>query len=68
MTADEYIAQRQRVVSEAETIARYYRWWSVSASREHVKLGPVSITWYRWAIDVVLLCRYPLLRIGGLAL
>ena len=29
-------------------LARHYRWWTVSASRSHLKLGPIALTWYRW--------------------
>lgn len=29
-------------------IAEHYRWWTVMAGRYFVKLGPVSIAWYRW--------------------
>lgn len=70
MTADEYIEQRRKKEEADEAtgwaeVAKYYRWWTVSASREHVKLGPIAVAWYRWGVDVVLLCRYPLFRIGG---
>ena len=27
---------------------RYYCWWTCSLSWTHVKLGPLTITWYRW--------------------
>lgn len=26
----------------------FYRWWTVGASRDHVKLGPLTLGWYRW--------------------
>ncbi len=29
-------------------VRRYYRWWTVKAWKWGVKLGPVSITAYRW--------------------
>jgi hypothetical protein len=28
---------------------RYYRWWTVKSGRDFVKLGPLSVTWYRWS-------------------
>ncbi len=39
-----------------------YRWWTVSASKAHLKVGPVAVAWYRWTrcyhVDLVILCRW----------
>ena len=35
--------------NETDLLKRaFYRWYTVSAGREHVKIGPVSVFWYRW--------------------
>jgi hypothetical protein len=31
-----------------ELKALYYRWWTVKAGLDFVKLGPLTICWYRW--------------------
>jgi hypothetical protein len=45
-------------LSLAELKARYYRWWTVKVfwKRDHdiavdsgIKLGPVTLFWYRWS-------------------
>ena len=42
-------------MSDAEAlkalIRAHYRWWTVRLFRDCVKLGPVSLTWYRWVDD-----------------
>lgn len=65
------IVERVPAPTDAETLAllaEHYRWWSVSASGGHLKLGPVTVCWYRWydrrwRVEVVLL-RWQW-RIGG---
>lgn len=41
---------RVNLLSDETDLAHraFYRWWTVSVSRDHVKLGPVTVTWYRW--------------------
>jgi hypothetical protein len=39
-----------------------YRWWTVSVSRTHLKLGPVAWAWYPWFdgrrhLDMIVLSR-----------
>lgn len=29
-----------------ELVQVYYRWWRISWSKDHLKLGPISIGWY----------------------
>lgn len=27
---------------------RYYRWWTIRVMSDAVKLGPLTVCWYRW--------------------
>lgn len=48
--------------------AEYYRWWTLSVSRHHLKLGPVTVGWCvldgAWRVDVIALFWYRLFRIS----
>ncbi len=52
-------------------IEEHYRWWTFSVSRDHVKLGPLAVTWFRWPpenhwrVEACWLCREPFMRLGG---
>jgi hypothetical protein len=46
----------------------YYNWWSISASRWHLKIGPVTFTWWllagHWHLEVWALSSLQVLAIG----
>jgi len=59
-------------VSEEETIRRYYRWWTSNVSGEHLKVGPIAFSWYRfvdgrWHFEAIWLCRHSLFVVPKLA-
>ena len=46
-------------------VARVYRWWTVRSCPGALKLGPLTVGWYRWfdgrwRVEVIALCRYRL--------
>ncbi len=48
---------------ETEEIIRLnYRWWTVRAGKDFIKLGPLSITWYELdgfkCVQAIWLCRH----------
>lgn len=43
-------------------IKAHYRWWTVSGSRRHVKLGPLALSWSALGFDICVLCRWTLHR------
>jgi hypothetical protein len=34
--------------SDLNAVAKHYRPWTFSVSREHLKVGPLAFSWYRW--------------------